>query len=100
MAPFQKLNVLASDGVAEYKDKKTGKMIPNAPEAKMLDSTPTAANGVDYYKPLDEMNEKAIDWKRKLAYLLAIQAGRSEEEGINCVVVPLLLQVHCISTAS
>lgn len=70
---YNVLYVRRSDGKLEFRHK--GQTEKNAPTAKQLDQTPDARGVADYYRELDPVEPKVLDWRRKLASMLMKHLG-------------------------
>jgi len=86
MAPYYPVTICRSDGQQETIIK-NGTLERNQPEPKQLNDTPNAKGDVDCYRKIEDEDQKAIDWRRKLGGMLMHTLGGKAHAG-TCRPVP------------
>lgn len=76
MTLFNVIWIARSDGKLDIRGK-NGLWEKNEPTSKQLDQTPDAQGVSDYYRFTTSNETKHLDWRRKLAGMLARELGHS-----------------------
>lgn len=79
MARFYPLFIRRSDGKIEVKDRHK-QLERNEPTEEQLDRRPDAAGMCDFYREVGVEEQKHLDWRRKLAGMLAKDLGHSDPD--------------------
>jgi hypothetical protein len=85
MTLFSVIYCRRSDGKLEIVTKSKGRE-KNEPTKEQLDAKPDAKGVSDYYRLLGLQDSKHLDWRRKLAGMLARELGSSDYSPGVCFV--------------